>query len=279
MTHLISCQDLNQNLDTIKDLVVIDCRFDLTAPTLGLTQYLADHIPGAHYLHLNDDLSGPIIPNQTGRHPLPTRNLLSHKLGKIGIQKATQVVAYDQNHGAFAARLWWLLRWLGHETVQVLDGGYDRWRAQDHPITNDLPAPQPVPFASQPPLTRIMQQPDWNKPTNQLIDVRDPARFRGEHEPIDPIAGHIPGAMNLPFMDNLENGQFKAAAALAKQFAEAGLADAQSLVCYCGSGVTATQMILALLEAGYPEPALYPGSWSEWILDPAHLAALSDATR
>ena len=112
-----------------------------------------------------------------------------------------------------------------------------------------------------------------------MIDVRDPARFRGDHEPIDPIAGHIPGAMNLPFLDNLENGRFKNATDLTKQFTSAGLGDALSLVCYCGSGVTATQMILALLEAGYPEPALYPGSWSEWILDPGHLAALSDATR
>jgi thiosulfate/3-mercaptopyruvate sulfurtransferase len=279
MFHLINSQDLSKSLDTVDDLVVIDCRFDLTAPTLGLTQYLEDHIPGAHYLHLNDDLSGPVIPNQTGRHPLPSRDLLSHKLGRIGIQSGTQVVAYDQNHGAFAARIWWLLRWLGHESVQVLNGGYDDWRAQDQPTTQDLPAPQPAPFVLQPPLTQVVRQPDWNDPNTRLIDVRDPARFRGDHEPIDPIAGHIPGAMNLPFLDNLENGRFKNATDLTKQFTSAGLGDALSLVCYCGSGVTATQMILALLEAGYPEPALYPGSWSEWILDPGHLAALSDATR
>ncbi len=279
MSHLVTGHDLNDRLETPDNLVVIDCRFDLSEPTLGLSQYLADHIPGAHYLHLNDDLSGPVIANQTGRHPLPSREVLSTKLGKIGIQLGTQVVAYDQNHGAFAARLWWLLRWLGHETVQVLDGGYDDWQALGRPITNDLPTPQPARFELLPPLTRLMRQTHWNKPGKQLIDVRDSARFRGEHEPIDSVAGHIPGAMNLPFLDNLESGRFKNATALAKRFTDAGLEGAESLVCYCGSGVTATQMILALLEAGYPEPALYPGSWSEWILDPKHLAALSDATR
>ncbi len=134
MSHLITCQDLNERIDAASDLVVIDCRFDLSEPALGLTQYLEGHIPSAHYLHLNDDLSGPIIINQTGRHPLPNPDLLARKLGKIGIQSGARVVAYDHNHGAFAARLCWLLRWLGHDNVQVLDGGYAQWQAQALPI-------------------------------------------------------------------------------------------------------------------------------------------------
>ena len=279
MSHLIDCQALNQQIDAAPDLVVIDCRFDLAAPTLGLTQYLEGHIPSAGYLHLNDDLSGPIIINQTGRHPLPNRDLLCKKLGQVGIQSGTQVVAYDHNHGAFAARLWWLLRWLGHDNVQVLDGGYDQWQAQALPITDDLSKPKPAHFVAQPSLTRTINQKALIAPTTRLIDVRDPTRFRGDQEPIDPVAGHIPGAMNLPFLDNLTDGRFKPPAALTKQFTQAGLAYDQLLACYCGSGVTATQMILALLEAGYPEPALYPGSWSEWILDPEHLAALNNAPR
>lgn len=279
MSHLITCQDLNERIDAASDLVVIDCRFDLSEPALGLTQYLEGHIPSAHYLHLNDDLSGPIIINQTGRHPLPNPDLLARKLGQIGIQSGARVVAYDHNHGAFAARLWWLLRWLGHDNVQVLDGGYDQWQAQALPIEDVVPTSQPTTFIARPSLTRTLNPNMPKDLSTRLIDVRDPARFRGDHEPIDPVAGHIPGAMNLPFLDNLADGRFKAPAALAKHFTQAGLAAEQSLVCYCGSGVTATQMILALLEAGYPEPALYPGSWSEWILDPDHIAALNDAPR
>ncbi len=251
---------------------LFDCRFDLGDPDAGEGRFAAGHIPGAVYLHLDRDLAGPVSPGRTGRHPLPERNAFRRTLRDSGVGPDTQVVAYDDAGGMFAARLWWMARWAGHAAVAVLDGGYQAWEAglrgdADAPRT---PPPPTTPAPSGPaPVSMADVRASLHDRSRVLVDARAPDRFDGANETIDPRGGHIPGAVNAPFTDNLAaDGRFAAPAALRRRF-ETLLADgvARPVVCYCGSGVTAAHNILAMVHAGLPEPGLYAGSWSEWITD------------
>lgn len=246
--------------------MVFDCRSHLGNLSQGKKDFDAGHIPGAQHADLDRHLAA--APGVGGRHPLPNREVLADQFRQWGINPATKVICYDQNNGAFAARLWWLCRWLGHHDVFVLDGGLDGWIQQGHPISTIQSTFPKGDFNSKPALTKICHVADVLGSPNTLLDARDSARYRGEVEPIDPVAGHIPGAISVPFSDNLSEGYFKPAAVLQQRFENLDLTLESALVCYCGSGVTAIHNVLALLIAGYPEPALYAGSWSEWISDP-----------
>ncbi len=263
------------SVDELDDLLterplILDCRFDLFHPDRGYQDYLAGHIPGAHYLHLNKDLSGTIVPGKTGRHPLPERDAFANIMTALGLTPHRPVVAYDDKSGGIAARAWWLLRYIGHERAAVLDGGYPEWLAEGLPTEKGptkAKAGDPYPVSAGEPticdLNRIKEIRDNNN--YQLIDSRTADRYRGEMEPIDPVAGHIPGAINLPWPENLLEGKFKSKEALRKRFA--GLKkEPQQNVFYCGSGVTACHNILAYTYAYGELPALYPGSWSEYLL-------------
>lgn len=251
---------------------MFDCRFDLADAEAGGRRYAEGHIPGAEYLHLNNDLSGPIKPGRTGRHPLPERAAFEVLLTEHGVTDEIQVVAYDDMGGMFAARLWWMLRWTGHVAVAVLDGGYQAWLELDgsHPASDSARAssvPHPVSMAQ---VRKHVDTGTWT-----LLDARASDRFHGENDTIDPVAGHIAGAVNAPFQGNLgDNGRFLEPTALQRRFGDL-LADegGKRVVCYCGSGVTAAHNVLAIVHAGMPEPALYPGSWSEWITDPGNPVA------
>jgi thiosulfate/3-mercaptopyruvate sulfurtransferase len=251
------------------DWCLIDCRASLTDPDHGAAAYRAGHIPGAVYADLAADLSGPIVRGVSGRHPLPDAAELADAFGRWGIDEATQVVAYDAANGAYAARAWWLLRWLGHARVAVLDGGLAAWQADGYPLVDGVEHRAATDFPVRPTLTRTVTAADLVErgATYDLIDARALPRYRGEVEPIDPVAGHIPHARCIPFEGNLDDRQrFIARDALAARFV---LPDAvRPQVCYCGSGVTACHDILAMVHAGLAEPALYPGSFSEWITDP-----------
>jgi thiosulfate/3-mercaptopyruvate sulfurtransferase len=249
---------------------VIDCRASLTDLDFGAAAYRTGHIPGAVFADLAADLSGPIVAGVTGRHPLPDPTVLADTFGRWGIEADTQVVAYDAGNGAFAARAWWLLRWLGHQRVAVLDGGLAAWQADGYPLADGVEHRGATDFPTRPTLTRTITAGELVErgETYDLIDARAFARFRGEVEPIDPVAGHIPGARCVPFEGNLDERQrFIARDSLAARFAPAD-DSTKPQVCYCGSGVTACHDILAMVHAGLPEPALYPGSFSEWITDP-----------
>tara|TARA_R110002072_G_scaffold31735_5_gene97527 strand:+ start:7790 stop:8632 length:843 start_codon:yes stop_codon:yes gene_type:complete len=266
---LISVQALHSALDQTPRPIIIDCRFSLLDAHVGEQEYRASHITGAQYAHLNQDLSGPVTPGQTGRHPLPDRSVLIKTIQKFGINNHQPVVAYDGGNGAYAARLWWLLRWLGHEEVFVLDGGFEAWQRAGFASTTEIPAVIKGEFNGSQSLVQIIEADAIVASQYTVTDARDPARFRGEVEPIDPIAGHIPGAKNLPFTDNMAStGTFKTSEALTTQFLEAKLSETNPTICYCGSGVTACHNILALIHSGFPEPILYPGSWSEWVTNP-----------
>lgn len=247
--------------------VVFDCRYSLSDADAGWRDYEAGHIPGARYADLEKDLSS--IGGEGGRHPLPDRSELVERLKTWGVDNDARVVCYDQNAGAFAGRLWWLVRWLGHENVAVLDGGLDAWLAAGYAVDTDVANPSPGDFTAREALTRSCNADALPDSGVKLLDARDAARFRGENEPIDPVAGHIPGAICAPFTDNLHEGRFKSPGALKARFRELAIDDETEAVCYCGSGVTATHNILALLLAGFPEPVLYAGSWSDWITDPS----------
>ena len=253
---------------------VFDCRFDLADPGAGETRFRDAHIPGATYLHLDRDLAGPATPGRTGRHPLPERTAFRRLLREHGVEPDVQMVAYDDAGGMFAARLWWMARWAGHDGVAVLDGGYPAWREWRRHRT---PAGQPVatpatPAAPTPPAPTCVSMSEVRDSlqdgTLLLVDARARDRFDGSNETIDPKGGHIPGAVNAPFADNLDpDGRFAPPTVLRRRF-ETLLGDGGAVACYCGSGVTAAHDILATVHAGLPEPALYAGSWSEWITDP-----------
>ena len=267
MTTIISATSLFHCLQD-DSLRIFDCRFSLADDTAGFTQYQRGHIPRAQYANLNLDLSAPVIQGVTGRHPLPTKDQLAATFSRWGIDAHSKVVVYDDASGAFAARLWWLLRFAGHGDVAVLDGGVRAWIDAGYAITTQLPIVTESDFQIQPQLTRTVDA-DQAQHSGLLLDARDEARFRGNQEPIDPLAGHIPGAVCATFTGNLNaQSQLKSAAELRQRFSDLGVTDSP-VTCYCGSGVTATHNILALVHAGYAEPALYAGSWSEWITDPA----------
>lgn len=270
-TTLIDTATLHAHLDD-PNWIIVDCRFSLADTEAGRRAYGESHLPGARYAHLDEDLSSPITPT-TGRHPLPDPGGLGRKLGEWGIGNGTQVVVYDDMGGILAAaRLWWLLRWLGHAACAVLDGGFPAWRRAGLPLTDALPDRQPTTFEAQPDnqlwltTTQIQALPG----EALLLDARAAARFRGEMEPIDPVAGHIPGSVNLPTEGNLiADGHFLPLAELRARFA--AVLDGRSpaaVIHSCGSGVTACHNLLAMEAAGLNGSRLYAGSWSEWIRDP-----------
>ncbi len=276
---LINTQSLVARLGQ-KDQIIFDCRFNLADPSAGEQAYQAGHIPSAFYLHLDDDLSSPIQAD-TGRHPLPDIKNFANKLAAYGLNRNTQVFVYDDNSGAFAGRTWWLLRWLGHEAVAVLDGGLTAWIAAGGALEQtQAQKPKHVGnFQAQIQADYFLTTAALSQPhPYQLIDARSAERFRGELEPIDPIAGHIPGALNHPLTDNLSNGQFKSPETL-KQEWEAKLAgkSAREIVHMCGSGVSACHNLLAMEIAGLSGSRLYVGSWSEWIRDPKRPIATGDS--
>lgn len=272
-TTLISAQDLAAHIDN-PNWVVVDCRHDLMNLAAGREGYAAGHLPGAVFGDIDTQLSGARHgPDGVfrGRHPLPEKEALLDPLRDWGIDDDSQVVAYDAHGGMFAARLWWLMRWLGHEAVAVLDGGMAAWQAIGKPLTLDVVSKPRgsigvrAPFVPTVTVAEVMENVD--KGERIVIDARASDRFRGENETIDPIGGHIPGARNRFFKDNLQaDGRFKDAATLRDEFAPL-VDDPARAIMQCGSGVTACHNLLALEVAGMPGAALYPGSWSEWVGD------------
>lgn len=268
---LISASELAAHLDDVA-WVICDCRHDLADIEAGRRAYAELHIPGARFVHLDEDLSAPKT-GRNGRHPLPDPERFARRAGELGIGNRSQVVAYDASGGYYAARMWWLLRWAGHDAVAVLDGGWDAWRKASHPVTDQMPAIKAARFTMR---RRSDMTHDAGyiaanlaEPGLFLLDARSADRFRGENETLDPVAGHIPGASNRFFRNNLEtDGCFKPAAALREEFDE--LLENRipaSVAHYCGSGVTACHNLLAMEIAGLSGSRLYPGSWSEWVAD------------
>jgi thiosulfate/3-mercaptopyruvate sulfurtransferase len=274
-TTLISAEELRGLLGQ-RGLVLVDCRFSLQDPPAGQKAHHESHLPGAVYAHLDEDLSGPVVRGKTGRHPLPELETFTRRLGAWGIEPSSQVVAYDASGGSMAGRLWWLLRWVGHQRVAVLDGGWQAWIAAGGPVESKVVPPVPRRYVPHP-RPELAEDADTVRLASAgtpgqriLIDARSADRFRGENETIDPVAGHIPGAVSLPFLDNLgPSGRFKTPEELRARFGAAiGSVPLEQVVCYCGSGVTAAHNVLAIAHAGLGEARLYPGSWSEWITDP-----------
>jgi thiosulfate/3-mercaptopyruvate sulfurtransferase len=272
---LISVTELRELLATRAPLVLLDCGFDLGDVQAGERAYHAGHLPGAVYVHLDRDLSGPKT-GANGRHPLPDRQVLAQRAGAWGIAPGVQVVCCDAQGMPYAARAWWLLRWLGHEAVAVLDGGLPAWRAAGGELSAAPPATTPRP--PYPALAATLPTVDVATLLGELgrrpiLDARAGERFRGEVEPLDAVAGHIPGAHNRFFKDNLQaDGRFKPAPVLRAEFDALGLEPART-VHQCGSGVTACHNLLAMEHAGLRGSALYPGSWSEWCADPSRPVA------
>lgn len=274
---IVDCHTLAGHLHD-PDWVVVDCRFTLSDTEAGRRAYAAAHIPGARYAHLEEDLSGPVTAT-SGRHPLPDPQRLARKFGEWGIRHDTQLVVYDDSFGAMAARLWWLARWFGLESVALLDGGLPRWQREGHPLTAELPVITPT--TCRPSVRQNLwvdaacaavaaKDPNW-----LLIDARAEERFNGERETIDPVAGHIPGAINVPYEDNLHlSGRLSAPEELRELYlAQMGAVPSDQVVLMCGSGVTACHNILAMEHAGLPGAKLYVGSWSQWITDPSRPVA------
>jgi thiosulfate/3-mercaptopyruvate sulfurtransferase len=249
---------------------VFDCRHDLRKPDWGAEEYARAHLPGALHAHLDRDLSASKTGNN-GRHPLPDANVFTAWVGRQGLKPADRVVCYDQASGAFASRLWWMLRWIGHDAVAVLDGGLAKWLAEGRPTTAEVPhfAATSYPANVRASMAVDVRHVESNLGKEVLLDGRAAQRFRGEKEPIDPVAGRIPGARNRDSSDNLSAGTFKTAAELKREFlAVLGARAPGEVVNYCGSGVSACHNALAMEIAGLPGSRLYAGSWSEWIADP-----------
>ncbi|KJK08857.1 MULTISPECIES: sulfurtransferase [Pseudomonas] len=282
LAQLITAQQLAERLEA-PALVILDCRFALEDIDYGQRSYAEGHIEGAHFADLERDLSGPVIKGVTGRHPLPDPQRLVERLRAWGIDNDSDIVLYDDGPGAFAARAWWLLAWLGKRSgVAILDGGLKAWHAAGLPLSLDPPAKREGTFSGEPDVSLVVDAAQLSerlgKPDLTLIDARGLPRFRGEVEPIDPVAGHIPGAQCAAFTDNLgPEGHFLPVDQLKKRFAEKlGKRAPEQLVAYCGSGVTACHNLFALALAGYPLGKLYAGSWSEWITDPQRQVAKGD---
>ena len=266
---LISAAELQAWVADATPLIVLDCSFDLADPGAGERAYTAGHLPGALYVHLERDLSGAKT-GANGRHPLPERTALAQRAGAWGLAPGVQAVCYDNQGMPQAARAWWLLRWLGHEAVAVLDGGPAAWVAAGGSLTREAGvAQQQPPYPALPPAMPTVETAELLAQLGRrpVLDARAAERYRGETEPLDPVAGHIPGALNRFFKNNLQaDGRFKPAATLRAEFEALHTAPAQ-LVHQCGSGVTACHNLLAMEHAGLAGSALYPGSWSEWCAD------------
>ena len=272
-TTLISARELQQLMSTGAPLCVFDCSFDLMNPDAGYAQFADEHIPGSVHVRLDHHLSDKTGADRAsgGRHPLPSRETFAQRMAHLGLSDGMQVVVLDRQGANYCGRLWWMLKWCGFEAVAVLDGGLAAWKAEGGAVeSGPSPRREPGRFTLQPAAaasasTRTIVQ-SLGRPTQTLIDARASARFRGEVEPLDPVAGHIPGALNRPFSENLgPDGRFKPAAQLRAEF-EYLLAgrDPASVVHHCGSGVSAVPNLLAMEIAGLGRTALYPGSWSEW---------------
>lgn len=273
MTPLVSTKWVGERLHD-DEIRIVDCRFHLDDPDRGRSSYAAGHIPSARYMSLEDDLTGSAGP---GRHPLPDPGEFAERLGSFGIGSDHRVVAYDGSGGAFAARLWWMLRALGHKRVTVLDGGWEAWSAEPRSVTSEPTVWKPAAFGGNGRWTGTIDGELLAESLGDVvvIDARAADRYRGEHEPIDPVAGHIPGAMNIPYQGNTDEfGCFLPAQVLAERFAAAA---AGRVVCYCGSGVTACSNLLAMAVAGMEGALLYPGSWSDWCTSGREIATATRA--
>ena len=261
-------------------MMAFDCSFDLMNPEAGEAAYAAAHIPGAVYVHLDRDLSDKSGQGVNGgRHPLPSRDKFAAWLGRIGFDNAMQAVVYDRQGANYCGRLWWMLKWVGHENVAVLDGGFQAWQATEPAGSLRTSTRAATTFALKAELARLVDtkavERNLGRPAQTLLDARAAPRYRGEVEPLDPVAGHIPGALNRPFGQNIgADGRFKPAAALRAEF-DALLAgrDPATVVHHCGSGVSAVPNVIAMELAGLGRTALYAGSWSEWSSDPGHAFA------
>ena len=272
---VISSIELSSHLDD-KDWAIVDCRFYFDDPEQGYKEFLEGHIPSSVYTNLDQDLSAPIIPGKTGRHPLPEVSKMVETISSWGIDRDTQVVIYDNETGAYAARLWWILRWLGHIHVAVLDGGLSAWVAEKRLLEINEITPEYknfIPYIQSQYIVDAQFVDNIRDDSSYaLLDARSLERYLGKNETIDPVAGHIPGAISAPYEENLtDEGFFKSKTELQERFRI--LLDDHDLnntVVYCGSGVTAAHNIISMLRAGYDiMPKLYPGSWSDWITDPS----------
>jgi thiosulfate/3-mercaptopyruvate sulfurtransferase len=277
--QLITAEELHE-LGGNANIRIVDCRFELADPEAGRRSYDDAHIPGAVFLDLNKDLASSQTAT-SGRHPLPGPATLAKTLGRLGIDQQTRVVVYDANNGAMAARAWWLFRWLGHHEVCLLDGGLAGW-SQRFAVCAAEPAVRPRKFKARVHPEIVITSEEivaaHDVAALNIVDARDAARFRGENEPIDPVAGHIPGARNLPFVESLTaQGGWKSTAELETIWANfLGKNKATPWVAMCGSGVTACHLAVSALQAGYQAPRLYVGSWSEWIADPSRPIATGE---
>jgi thiosulfate/3-mercaptopyruvate sulfurtransferase len=273
---LVDTETLASHLDD-PSWVVFDCRHDLARPDWGQAEYAKSHIPGARFLHLDRDLSAPMN-GTNGRHPLPDPQALAATLGAAGVGDGTQVVVYDAQGGVYASRAWWCLRWLGHDAVAVLDGGWGKWLKEDRPDTAAAPVVKPTRFEARPrpfDVDAAFVLAHLRDPAVKVVDARGNDRYRGENETLDPVAGHIPGSVNRVFKDNLDgSGRFKPPAQLRAEWGEllAGRAPGR-VVHSCGSGVAACHNLLAMELAGLSGSRLYGGSWSEWVADPSRPVA------
>jgi len=280
-TTLISAGDLAAHLDDA-GWFVCDCRHDLANTEAGRSAYREAHVPGARFVHLDEDLSAPLT-GRNGRHPLPDPERFARRVGGLGISNSSQVVAYDASGGYYAARTWWMLRRLGHDAVAVLDGGWDAWLKAGMAVSALVPEVKPARFVRGAALLHSVTAGEiasgLGTGQRRLLDARSPDRFRGENETLDPVAGHIPGAVNRFFKLNLDaDGGFKPPSALRQEFnAVIGARAPSDLIHYCGSGVTACHNLLAMEIAGLPGSRLYPGSWSEWVADPSRPVATGSA--
>jgi thiosulfate/3-mercaptopyruvate sulfurtransferase len=280
LTTLAGGRDLLAHIDD-PDWRIFDCRHDLSNPLHGRNAYARGHVPGAHFLHLDDDLSGPKS-GSNGRHPLPAPHWLAARLAANGLNAGDQVIAYDDSGGTFAVRLWWMLRWLGHERVAVLDGGLAAWKRAGGTLTTEAPAAGQGNFT---PRTHNDMRVEAEFVRSRLgdagtlvVDARAPERYSGRTEPLDPVGGHIPGAVNRFYMENLDDLQcFRPADELRAEFAGLiGKREPGDIVHSCGSGVTACHNVLAMEIAGLKGSRLYGGSWSEWCADPTRPVATGD---
>jgi thiosulfate/3-mercaptopyruvate sulfurtransferase len=261
--------------------LIVDCRFDLANPHAGEAAFGQGHIPGAVYAHLDCDLAAPITAT-TGRHPLPDPQDFARTLGRWGVTANTQVVAYDADNGMYAARLWWMLRWVGHNAAAVLDGGFKAWLGAGMESSTETPQRTNSQFAARADRSMWVDASEVGRASNdaswRVLDARAPERYRGSVEPIDSVAGHVPGARNHPFAKNLaSDARFASPAELRSKFAAScdGVV-AERTIAMCGSGVTACHLLLALEVAGQPGAKLYPGSWSEWIREPSRPVATNE---